>query len=165
MLMHQRIGNWAQSHQPAWLDILRICLGLFLCFKGIAFLNDIWVLQRLLSHINLNWDSFYTAQVIAFVHLIGGFLITIGLFTRTAILFQIPVLIGAIIFNWPGMDYNTINPMVPGGVLFVWSGMDTATLNFEWWAALVTLLALVTCWVFNTGPWSMQSYLTHYEET
>jgi len=43
---------------------------------------------------SMNWLSF----IIPFIHLLGGFLIIIGLLTRWAVIVQIPILIGAIIF-------------------------------------------------------------------
>jgi uncharacterized membrane protein YphA (DoxX/SURF4 family) len=39
------------------------------------------------------------AQYIVIAHLAGGLLILLGLVTRTAILFQIPILIGAVIYT------------------------------------------------------------------
>jgi putative oxidoreductase len=163
MLVTDRIGQWADAHHPAWLDLIRIVLGLFLFFKGIAFLNDIWGLQRLLNNINLNMDSVYFAQGIAFIHLIGGFLIAIGLFTRMAILFQFPIICGAILFNWPGGQYDNVNPMIPGGLEYVWAGLSDS-FNMEWWASVFTLLLMVVCWIFDSGPWSVERYLTRYEE-
>jgi putative oxidoreductase len=163
MIITDRIGQWADTHHPAWLDLFRIVLGAFLFFKGIAFLNDIWALQRLLNNINLNMDSVYFAQGIAFIHLIGGFLIAIGLFTRLAIALQFPIICGAILFNWPGGDYANVNPMIPGGLEYVWSGLNK-TFNAEWWASVITLILMIVTYIFDSGPWSVERYLTKYEE-
>jgi putative oxidoreductase len=163
MLLTDRIGQWADEHHPAWLDLFRIALGTFLFFKGIAFLNDIWALQRLLNNINLNMDSVYFAQGIAFIHLIGGFLIAIGLFTRLAIALQFPIICGAVLFNLPGGDYANVNPMIPGGLEYVWAGMNK-TFNAEWWASVITLILMIVCYIFDSGPWSVERYLTKYEE-
>ena len=43
---------------------------------------------------SLSWLAYF----IPWAHLFGGFLIVIGLFTRIAVILQIPILIGAIIF-------------------------------------------------------------------
>ena len=165
MLVTQKIEQWTESHHPAWLDILRICLGLFLCAQGLAFINDIWALQQVLHKINLNWDAFYLAHIIAIAHIIGGFLICIGLFTRIVIFFQLPILIGAIIFMWPGYDYSTLNQQVPLSIFYIWSGADNSNFSLEWWLAVVTFVLLLVCWVFDSGPWSVDRFLENYERT
>jgi putative oxidoreductase len=164
MELTQKIEDWTVSHHPAWLDVIRVALGIFLFGKGIVFLNDIWSLQNLLQNVNIDWNSLQLAYIIAFVHLIGGFLIAIGLFTRLAVLFQIPILIGAVFFIWPGFDAQNINQMVPGGVMFVWSGSDTSAITAEWWTSLVTLLLLVVFLIFDSGPWSVDHFIRSYEE-
>jgi len=62
-----------------------------------------------LIQINLNWSSFLFAHFIAFAHLVGGLLIAMGLITRPAILFQLPILIGAVLFVRPETGLITIN--------------------------------------------------------
>lgn len=165
MLVTQKIEQWTESHHPAWLDILRICLGLFLCAQGLAFINDIWALQQVLHKINLNWDAFYLAHIIAFAHIIGGFLITIGLFTRIVIFFQLPILVGAIIFMWPGYDSSTLNQQVPLSIFYIWSGADNSSFSLEWWLVVTTFVLLLVCWVFDSGPWSVDRFLEKYERT
>jgi len=164
MVLTEKIENWTDTHHPAWLDAIRMALGIFLFCKGIAFLNDIWALQKLLQNVNIDWNSLQLAYFISFIHLIGGFMIAIGLFTRLAILFQIPILIGAVFFIWPGFQSHTINQMVPGGILFVWSGPDNSAVTYEWWISLLTLILLIVCWVFNSGRWSVDKYVRNYEE-
>lgn len=163
MLVTDRIGQWADTHHPAWIDLFRIVLGAFLFFKGIVFLNDVWGLQRLLNNINLNMDLVYFAQLIGMLHLIGGFLIIIGLFTRLSILFQFPVVCGAVLFNWPGGQHENLNPVVPGGVEFVWAGLGDS-FNAEWWAAVFTLLLMIVVFIFGSGPWSVERILIRYRE-
>ncbi len=163
MELSQRIGNWSESH-PAWMDIFRMALGIFLVGKGITFINDIWALQRLLQNVNIDWNSLQLAYIIAFVHIIGGFLIAIGFQTRLAALFQIPILIGAVFFIWPGFTADNINQMVPGGVLFVWSAVDTSVVTAEWWISVATLVLLIIFLVIGSGPWSVDHYIKSYEE-
>ena len=165
MLFTQKIDRWTGNHHPAWLDILRIFLGIFLCAQGFAFINDIWALQQVLHNINLNWDAFYLAHIIAFTHIIGGLLIAIGLFTRIVIFFQLPILLGAIIFMWPGYDYSNVNQQVPLGIFYIWSGADTSSFSWEWWLAVITFIWLVVCWVFDSGPWSVDRWLEDYQNS
>lgn len=164
MLLNQKIETWTETHHPAWLDLLRIGIGLFLIIQGITFMSDIWSLQEILAKINLDWDAYYLAYIIAFTHLIGGIFITIGLFTRMVIFFQIPILVCALIFMWPGFDYTTLNPSVPGSIFYTWSGLDNSNFSSEWWLALVTLVILLICWVLNSGPWSVDRYLEKYDK-
>lgn len=164
MILTERIENWTDTHHPAWLDLIRMGLGIFLVVKGFLFIKDITALQQLLENVNIDWSSYWLAHLIAFTHIIGGFLITIGLLTRPAILFQIPILIGAVFFIWAGAHDSTVNPMVPGGVLFVWSGLDNSPLTSEWVISVIVLILLVVFWLFDSGPWSVDRYLQRYEE-
>jgi uncharacterized membrane protein YphA (DoxX/SURF4 family) len=95
----QRLEYWGDHHHPNWLDIIRIVLGLFLCYKGIDFLANMGAMNNLLSN-KMSFGSFTTmllVNFIAFAHLLGGFLLVLGLLTRFACILQIPILIGAIV--------------------------------------------------------------------
>lgn len=163
MILTEKISQLSSYHHPAWLDLFRIVLGTFLFFQGIAFLNDIWSLQRVLNDINLNMDSVYFAQGIAFIHLIGGFLIAIGFITRMSIVFQFPIICGAIWVNWPGGNFENINPMIPGGLEFVWAGISES-FNTEWWASIITLILMIVVYFLGSGPWSVDRYIDRYLE-
>lgn len=106
MNLLQRIGLWGDSHHPKWLDFIRIALGIFLFYKGIDFLRNMGDMVGLMSNNKMLFGSFkliILGHYIVSAHLIGGFLLVIGLFTRFACLIQIPILIGAIIFiNFSG---------------------------------------------------------------
>ena len=54
MVITRKIEHWAESHHPAWLDLLRMCLGIFLFMKGIVFISDISELERLLINIKMD---------------------------------------------------------------------------------------------------------------
>src|SRR5687768_303496 len=96
----QRLEHWGDSHHPKWLDIIRIALGVFLCYKGFEFLNNMSAMLTLMSS-SMSFGSFslvLLGHYIVFAHLVGGFLLAIGVLTRFACLIQIPILLGAIIF-------------------------------------------------------------------
>lgn len=79
------------------LLVFRMVLGLALCYKGITFIQDDTLLkQLLLSSKRLSGFSI-PFFVIPWVHLIGGFFILIGVFTRLMILSQIPLVVSAIL--------------------------------------------------------------------
>jgi putative oxidoreductase len=96
----QRLEHWGDRHHPKWLDIIRIALGVFLCYKGFEFLNNMSAMLTLMSS-SMSFGSFslvLLGHYIVFAHLVGGFLLAIGVLTRFACLIQIPILLGAIIF-------------------------------------------------------------------
>jgi uncharacterized membrane protein YphA (DoxX/SURF4 family) len=96
-----RFEYWGDHHHPKWVDIVRIALGVFLVYKGIDFLRNTSLLISLMSSGRDNFGSFLTvffAHVIPFIHIVGGIMLVLGMFTRFACLIQIPVLIGAIVF-------------------------------------------------------------------
>lgn len=147
MVLTQKIEHWAERHHYAWLDLLRMCLGVFLLIKGVIFISDISELEKLLTNININWaywTAFWLAHYIAFAHLVGGPLIALGLKTRAAILFQLPILLGA--------------------VLFVRPGENITSLNTEWWVSALTLILLFVFLIFNSGKWSLDNYMRNHPE-
>ncbi|MDQ3291767.1 MAG: DoxX family protein [Bacteroidota bacterium] len=172
MEITQRIENWATTHYPAWFDFLRMGLGIFLFVKGFIVLSQIESVQTFIANINalngtnVNWNAELLVQFIAYMHIIGGLFIALGFLTRIAIFFQIPILIGAVLFTMPGMRTTTTdNNITQGGINFVWSQLDLSTTTAEWWTALITLILLISCFIIGSGPWSVDKYLEHYEET
>jgi len=45
----QRLEYWGDRHHPRWMDIVRIALGIFLCYKGVDFLNNMSYLLGLMT--------------------------------------------------------------------------------------------------------------------
>ena len=130
----QRLETWGEAHHPKYLYILRIALGLFLCYKGIEFARNSFALEELVTK-QTSFSSFMViilVHYILFAHIVGGFMLIIGLLTRVACIAQIPVLLGAIIFfNW--------NVMQPFSEVIV---------------ALIVLVLLVYFLIIGSGPWS-----------
>ena len=132
----QRIEHWGDTHHPKWLDIIRITLGVFLCYKGIDFLQNMGALMSLMP-MKVDFDSLMfivLGHYIVFAHIIGGILITIGLFTRFAALIQIPILLVAVIF------VNARGDMLrPYSELFL---------------SVIVLFLLIYFLIVGNGPWS-----------
>lgn len=99
-ILHQ-LDKWSTTH-PKLLLLLRAVLGVALVSKGISFMSDIMSLKALLAQSGFAFLPDWIALVITWIHLLCGFLITIGLFTRLSALIQIPILIGAVIINLSG---------------------------------------------------------------
>jgi len=87
----------------------RILLGLMLLYKGIQFLHDEVIIKEVVSE--NDWLSRFSMLpfIIPWIHLIGGFFILIGLYTRISILVQIPLAVGAVIalYNSDGSVYGS----------------------------------------------------------
>lgn len=95
-MLHQ-LQQWSITHHPKWLVIVRVALGFSLILKGFYFISNSVYLQNMLQQSNLlgmDWLKI----VIPVLHLAGGLLIVAGLFTRWAVLIQIPILLGAVFF-------------------------------------------------------------------
>ncbi len=132
--MH-RVESWADKHHPLWIDFLRIGLGLFIFVKGILFIQDTEALQSIMDKSLFPWVSFSMAHYVAFAHLAGGILIALGLVTRTAILFQLPILIGAVFFINPQRGFYSENT--------------------ELWSSVIVLALLIFFLVFGSGRFSI----------
>ena len=131
----QRVEFWGDHHHPKWLDLLRIALGVFLCFKGIEFAKNMDLVENMMSR-KVPFSSFMLmllSHYILFAHIMGGFLLAVGLLTRFACIVQIPVLIGAIIF----INASMLRPFS------------------EIFLSLLILMLLVYFLVIGGGPWSL----------
>ena len=136
-MLHQ-LEQWSTTHHPRWLVFPRVALGICLFLKGITFINDSAHLEMILAEASLGSMKSWLSIAITWIHLLGGFLIIIGLFTRWAILLQIPILIGAVVF---------IN--APRGVFEAES---------EFGFSFAVLLLLIFFLIEGGGPMSLDNY-------
>ncbi len=138
MTILQRFEQWGDHHHPKWLDIIRILLGVFLFYKGIDFLQNLPNVKGEL-HSKTSFGEYsilLLGHYVVFAHIIGGILLTIGLFTRFACLIQIPILLGAIIF--------------------VNSGNSAIKPYSELFLSIIVLLLLFYFMVIGNGPWAVR---------
>jgi putative oxidoreductase len=133
--MH-KVEAWADTHHPAWIDVIRFGLGVFLIVKGLAFAGN---LDGLIGRINFTeaYAAGGIAHFIIMAHVMGGLLIAIGLLTRIAVACQIPILLGAVIFAGTSANYN----------------------YGELWQALIVLALVVVCFIYGSGKWSADQWL------
>jgi putative oxidoreductase len=142
MKLVSNIEAWADEHHPKWLDIVRIFLGLVLIAKGISFLGNTEFFVTMLKNSTVEFLSITIAHYVIIAHLMGGILITIGLLTRIAVLFQIPILIGAIIFVNLSHGFFAINSDLPFSIL--------------------VLTLLIFFLIYGSGPWSVDNYIQRH---
>jgi len=81
-----------------WIVIVRIGLGICLFIKGIQFVENNSIIRKVFSESLLLQNYYWLQMFIPWIHILGGVFIIIGLFTRFAVLIQIPIVICAIIF-------------------------------------------------------------------
>lgn len=139
MNLTEKLDQWAYAHHPRWIDLLRIALGVILFLKGFFFIQDTSSVAALLKNSRFEWMSFALAHYVAFAHLVGGVMITIGLLTRLAIAIQLPILIGAVLF------VNMRSGMV-------------AT-NSELPFSILVLLLMIFFFIYGSGPSSADQAL------
>lgn len=84
------------------LLLFRVVLGGALFIKGVDFIRNKVVLRQVISGTDVLEKLSILEAVIPWIHILGGLLILIGLYTRIVIFIQIPLVVGAIIFL-----YNT----------------------------------------------------------
>jgi putative oxidoreductase len=138
----QQIHRWSLAHHPRWLVVLRVALGICLFFKGIFFLANTSTLEELVRGSLVANRADWMVIFITWSHLLGGFLIIIGLLTRWAVLLQIPILMGAIVF------INT---------------QRDAFGSFELPFAFIILLLLILFLIEGGGPVSLDNFFSKHQ--
>lgn len=138
MNLLQRIEQWGNRHHPKWMDIVRIALGIFLCYKGVDFLFNMGRLIGLMPNRGSFGDFAYimAGQYVVFAHILGGIFLILGLFTRFACAIQIPILLGA--------------------VIFVNSNREMLQPYSELLFSILILLLLIYFLIIGNGPWSFK---------
>src|ERR1700743_1056476 len=100
MSVFYRISFWGDAHHPKILDVVRMLLGLLLIVKGVSFLeNSSYLRDVIIENEKVNQPPELITAIIyyvTYVHLVGGAMIFLGLFTRLASIFQIPIVLGAV---------------------------------------------------------------------
>jgi uncharacterized membrane protein YphA (DoxX/SURF4 family) len=136
-----RIESWGDTHHPKFIDIIRIALGAFLLWKGIAFMGNTEYLKQLITDqtvIDISPGLLMSlVYYVTFAHMVGGILIGVGILTRFGCIIQIPIVLGAIFLS--GIFQDAINYMV--------------------WPSVVALAALVLFLILGSGPLSLDRYL------
>ena len=83
-----------EKNRETAYSIVRIYLGIALFVRGIILFADPAAITTLSgAHEMYMWHSYIVGA-----HLIGGLLLALGILTRIAALFQIPILLGAVFF-------------------------------------------------------------------
>ena len=141
-ILHQ-MDEWSSRHHPKWLVVLRVALGVCLFIKGFEFIQNSVELTSFFSATSYFQKATWMNTVIPWVHLLGGSMIVVGLFTRFWTLVQIPILLGAIFF----VHAKTGAFAGESGTMF----------------PLIILVLLVFFFIEGGGPISLDSYFKNYK--
>ncbi|HLU90229.1 MAG TPA: DoxX family protein [Cyclobacteriaceae bacterium] len=138
------IEHWADTHHPRWIDFIRIALGLFIFYKGIIFISDTAALMDMMNNLDTALFNMAMVHYVAFAHLFGGILIAMGLLTRMAVLFQLPILFVAVFF----VNINM--------------GFFSVANNLEFEVSLIVLILLIVFLVYGSGKFSVDEYMNKH---
>lgn len=128
---------------PSLIFLLRAALGLMLIIKGVGFVSHIPQLEEIIANSRFQGGSVFLTHYIPYAHLLGGFFVLIGLWTRFFTIIQLPVLVGAVFF---------IN--APHAAFHVQAG--------EFGFSIIVLLLLLFFSVEGSGPYSVQEYVREH---
>jgi putative oxidoreductase len=144
MSAFQQLRARIDAMPPTILSLLRIGLGIMLIIKGIEFISHISQLEDIIARSNFPQGSDFLTYYIPYAHLLGGFFILIGLYTRFFSLIQIPVLIGAVFFvNAPSTAFH----------------VQTGEFGFS----IIVLLLLIFFSIAGSGQISIGDWLRHHK--
>lgn len=142
-LLHQ-MNDWSSKHHPKWLVVLRVVLGLCLFIQGVGFIQNNVILAELLSQSGFIQKASWLNTVIPWLHLLGGAMILVGMFTRFWCMVQVPVLIGA--------------------VIFVNSKQGLFAVGSDLLFSVIVLILLVFFFIEGGGPLSLDNFLRNQDK-
>lgn len=141
MNITHKISSWGDRHHPKILDIIRMILGAFLAIRGIIFFNNSAYLRDLiLEKEAIDQPAAVISAIIyyvTYVHIVGGIMIFLGLYTRIGALLQLPIVFGAVFL------VNITSPFV----------------NSELWLSILVLALLCLFVIIGSGPLSLDRVL------
>jgi uncharacterized membrane protein YphA (DoxX/SURF4 family) len=136
----EKIEAWLTANRDVFFDLIRMYLGVGLFVKGIQFTWDAgYITDLLLQSGRLQVWATAIAHYIPIAHIGGGLLLAMGFMTRTAVLFQLPILAGAVF------------------LIHLQEGLFTRGQNLEFTALVLFLLLLIL--VHGPGRLSVDHYL------
>jgi uncharacterized membrane protein YphA (DoxX/SURF4 family) len=98
MKLRDHLNIIDNTDHPKWMLVIRVALGLSLMVKGIQFIQNNTLIREVFRESLILKNYLWLQTFIPWINLLGGVFIAIGLFTRLSVLFQIPILFGAIFF-------------------------------------------------------------------
>jgi uncharacterized membrane protein YphA (DoxX/SURF4 family) len=138
------IDEWASKHHPKWIDIFRVALGVVLLAKGLSYVNHSYLIGTLVADSSFGFVSIMIASYVVLAQIGAGIMLILGLKTRTASLFTLPILIVAVFF---------VN--LPQGF---------HVLNYELYISITALFLTIFFLIFGSGEYSLDHHLATHED-
>jgi len=140
----KRIENWTDNHHPIIIDFIRVLLGAVLIAKGISYVFNNDEVMKMIARQEYWVFHFAIAHYVIGGSIACGILIIGGLFFRPAVLFEVPALLGSIIFIDLHREFLAINTEIE--------------------YLVIILLLLVFFFIYGPGKFSLDHYFqTHIE--
>ena len=130
---------WLEQRREYCFELLRMYLGAGLIAKGVLFASDPAHMDSYVTEGRLDAVAAIIGHYVVLAHLVGGFMLLLGLLTRVAALANVPVLLGAVFF------------------VHQREGLFTRTQGLEF--ALLVLFTLVLIAWHGSGRWSLDRVL------
>jgi len=142
MTFIKKIEEYGDTHHPKWLSFVRIVLGLIVMTNGILLISDRDLIINLYQSDQLGFMGPFIVPFVAPIQIVFGLFIAIGLMTRLAVFFQLPILLWATFF---------VN--LPQGQIaeFVFSFLVTVLLLFFF--------------VYGSGHYGVGKYMKTHKDT
>jgi len=132
------LNHWIKTHGDLALDLVRVYLGVGLIAKAVYFMGHPDYLLQFMDNEGSMW--FAPAIIMHYIivaHFCGGICLVLGLFTRTAALIQLPILLGAVFYVHMPQIFTSVE----------------ARQNLEF-AGLVSFLLMLLS-LYGAGRWSV----------
>jgi putative oxidoreductase len=137
---HSDILKASKLPNKIFVLLLRVTLGGALFIKGVDFIRNKVVIRQVIAETDLLEKFSVLESAIPWIHILGGLLILIGMYTRLVIFIQIPLVIGAII-----VLYNTKN---------------SSFYSIEMIFAVIILIMLIIYLKFGDGFYSWKNLIS-----
>lgn len=98
------IQKWSEKHHKGWMDILRIVFGLLLHLKGLYFMYHSWSVMDIGPYHVPKESVILLVHFLAFINILLGTFILIGVGTRISCLILIPTMIIELFFSNPEIN-------------------------------------------------------------
>lgn len=147
MTIINKFRNWGDAHHPKMLDLIRMLVGILLAVKGyVYFIHAAYIRDLIIENKLINQSEDLISAIIfytTYVQLVGGTMIFLGLLTRLAAIFLLPIVFGAIFF------VNILNPFF----------------NAELWLSMLVMALLILFIIIGSGPLSLDRFLSNYKQS
>jgi putative oxidoreductase len=130
-------GKWSFTRTQFIQFVLRVVVGFLLMMKAFYFLSNSHQLHLMVQESNAPGSVGFMVAYITWAQMLGGALIMLGLLTRFAVILQLPIIVGAFIYNLGSNTFGT------GGELIL---------------SLVVLLLLIYFLIVGSAKISMDEY-------